>query len=95
MNIFNCTLRMNNAGFDFDMPFSRAARVFLLGVFAWSLCLGISAYFCVFLRIVAGYGFGLMFIFHQEPARNGMESGPKAHKLKALHCSQLIFVNCV
>jgi hypothetical protein len=49
----------------------------------------------VFLRIVAGYGFGLMFIFHQEPARNGMESGPEAHKLKALHCSQLIFVNFV
>ena len=63
---------MNNAGFDFDVPFSRAAR-----------------------SVVAGYGFGLMFIFHQEPARDGMESGPEAHKLKALHCSQLIFVNFV
>ena len=50
-----------------------------LRVFAWGFCLGISAYFCGFLRIVTGYVYGIP-QNTQEPAR--VESGPRAHQLK-------------
>jgi hypothetical protein len=41
-----------------EIPYQKPC-VFLLGVFDRGLCLGISAYFCAFLRIVAGYALGL------------------------------------
>lgn len=33
---------------------------------------------------LTGCRFGLMFMFHQKPARNEMERSPRDHKLKAL-----------